>query len=50
MQTVSLGESLHLNPIFWNKSEKKKKFKISSVDFFSLTVQLTRVIIISVNI
>ena len=37
------------NPVFWNKSEKKY-FKMSSVDFFSLTVQLASLIIMSVNI
>ena len=35
--SISLGDNLHEmpNPVFWNKSEKKKKhFKKSSVDFF----------------
>ena len=41
MQTVSLGDSLHEMSIlvFWIKSDKY--FKLLSVDFFSLTVQLT---------
>ena len=35
-------------PVFWIKSEKK--MNLSSVDFFTLTVQLACIIIISVNI
>ena len=50
MQTNSLGDTLHKlsNSVFWNKSGEY--FKMLSVDFFSLTVQLACVIIIFVNI
>ena len=50
MQAVSVGDSMHemSNPVFWNKSEKY--FKMLFVDFFSLTVQLACVIIISIKI